>query len=128
MADITPTEITQDPEGNIKGWKWASVTESDVCLPVRFSDKDDMTLSVHGTLDGAAWALRISSHSDTVDTSGLLTAYFPGTDANTGNAIALDTTNTASLVSETGVYYQPVWTLNTSGSTSLSVDIVLAGK
>ena len=48
MADITPTEITQDPEGNIKGWKWASVTESDVCLPVRFSDKDDMTLSDMG--------------------------------------------------------------------------------
>ena len=128
MADITPTEITQDADGNVKGYKWSSVTEEDVCLPVRFSDKDDMTLSVHGTLDGASWALRISSHSDTVDTNGLLTAYFAGKDANTGNAIALDTTNTASLVSETGVYYQPVATLNTSGSTSLSVDIVLAGK
>ena len=128
MADITPTEITQDPEGNIKGWKWASVTEDDVCLPVRFSDKDDMTLSVHGTLDGASLALRISSHSDTTDTNGLLTAYFNGTDMSSGNTIALDTTNTASLVSETGVYYQPVVTLNTSGSTSLSVDIVLAGK
>ena len=128
MANITASEITQDPNGNVKAYKWTGVTEADVCLPLRFSDKDDMTLSVHGTLDGASWALRISSHSDSIDTNGLLTAYFPGTDANTGNAIALDTTNTASLVSETGVYYQPVSTLNTSGSTSLSVDLVLAGK
>lgn len=118
MAAIAATQITADAEGRVKGYKWAGVTENDTCTPIRFTDKDDMTFSVHGTLGGSSWALHLSGHDST------LTDYYVGTNQNTASAIALTTDNTAAQVLETGTYFGPVRT----GGTSVSVDLVLTGK
>ena len=119
MAAITASEITTDPEGHVKVYMWTGVTESDTCTPVRFTDKDDITLSVHGTLGGSSWALHLSGHDST------LTDYYVATNqADTTSAIALTVDNTAALVLETAAYFGPVRT----GGTSVSVDLVLTGK
>jgi hypothetical protein len=127
MADVVASEITQDADGLVVGYQWKNVGADDVCVPLRIDNVDDLTLSVHGTMDSSSWDLAVSNHSSAVDTSDEMSAAFKAKDANTGNAIELTTTNTAALVSETGTYFQPQ---HDGGSTagSMDVTVVLAGK
>ena len=111
MAVISYEEHIQDNTGQTKGYRWSSVTESDTCEPVRIVGKDDVTISVHGTLGGATLTLNISSEGS-------------GVNEWTSGDVSLSTANTAALVSENGVYYKPVF----AGGTSQSAKVVLIAK
>ena len=117
MAEVPAKQHVDDPNGAIVGYHWPGVTEADTCGPVRITRWDDFTLSVHGTMGSASYGLSISNEAET-------TGYFVAKDANTGAAIALTVADTASLVSEAGMWYKPV---RTGGSSSV-VDVMLVGK
>lgn len=127
MATKTASEIIQSPSGRVRAWAWLNVTPSDVCAPLRIDDYDDLTISVHGTMDSSTWDLKISNYLSTVDTSGELVDYISASDALTGNAISLTLDNTGMLIAETGVYFQPQ---HDGGGTAgtMNVTVVLCAK
>jgi hypothetical protein len=121
MADIEPSVIALDPAGKAIAWQWTPVTESDDCDPVKITEVDDLTLSVHGTMGSATITLRGSNHDPTV------AAFLPMSDANAttpGTAISLTTTNTGMAVAEEAIWFKPIRT----GGSSASITIVLGGK
>ena len=103
MAVIVPTECVQDPEGKLVGWCWAAVTENDTCQAVRIT-KNDVTMSVSGTIGGATATLVI--------------------DGITSSTVSLSTANTGALATEGGISYVPTFT----GGSSQSANVLLTAQ
>ena len=116
MAVITPSQHIQDQKGRMIGYLWESVTESDTCLPVRI-DKDDVTISIDGTVGGSSTTMKVSSKE-----SGL--NEWTAKDLISGSAVALTTANTAAVIAEVGIWYTPT----TTGGTGQSINIAVVAK
>jgi|GEM_PF-1201307 len=115
MATITPTitDISMRGDGSVQQVIWASVTQADTCLAVKFPQYADKTIQVAGTFGGASVAVNGSIDG---------TNFAPLTDQG-GTVIAITTAPAASIkqVLQNALYVQPAATGGAGQSLTISM-------